>query len=495
MLKKEFNSEISEVVLKSNKDEFSRLAGSVEYFKSKHKELSEKYQEEIEQKSDHKKWSSFLRGFRFWQDLGIPYMYKRTMQLSLRFTNKYDEFFKIESEIGSFTLPTRLDKFLKISLIAKEFVHEIYPSIEKNINFKSEMIVETNQTIQGTVDWNGTILNSLQRGESHPTQFTCLINQNNFETSENILALICLLKLHDDLESLVFNTNEIEYVKKESRMILDLKMRIDFLISHTHMKDFAAKYEKYRYSNLKSKVIKDYENETRENIEKGKIRQKSYSDLLMWLKKYKGYNLEGIMQKYGEFPIQHERSLDTMYELWIYFEILNYFKNQNDVKILSSMKNSSGGFAGFEIEMLGKKLKFKFQDDRTGWTGEKSTPDFTIEMDGEIPIIMDPKNYSTTQTGDAFHKMLGYMVNLGKFNPNKLQPSLGILFFPYGIDRNEDENGNYQPIKESTDTVFGKKMTFSTIILNPTKPEEMKENLKNVYENVCEIVRSKIRQK
>ena len=130
MLKKEFYSELSTIVKKSNKEEFGRLAGSVEYFKSKFPELAEKFQEEIIQKSDHKKWSGFLREIRFWEDLGIPYMYKRTMQLSLRFTNKYDEFFKIKSEIGSFTLPTRLDKFLKIALIAVEFVHKIFPILK-----------------------------------------------------------------------------------------------------------------------------------------------------------------------------------------------------------------------------------------------------------------------------------------------------------------------------------------------------------------------------
>ena len=492
MSKKEFDSEISDIVLTLNKDEFNRISGSVEYFKVKYKELSEKFKDEISEKSDHKKWSGFLRSFKFWHALGVPFMYKRTMQLSLRFTNKYEEFFKIESEIGSFTLPTRLDKFLKISLLAEEFVHEIFPSIENNINFQSEMIVGNDHTIRGTVDWNSTIRNSLQRGDKHPTQFTCLTNQNNFETPENILALICLLKLYEDLELLVFDTNEIEYVKKETRMIVDLKTRIDFLISHTHMRDFVSKYERYRYSNLQSKVIKDYENQTRERIEKGKIKQKSYSDLLTWLRKYKGYNLEGIMKKYREFPIQHERSLDTMYELWIYFEILNYFKNQNDVRILSSLKNDSGGFAGFEIELLGKKLKFNFQDNRIGWTNEVSTPDFTIEMDDEeIPIIMDPKNYSTTQVGDAFHKMLGYMVNLGQFNPDKFKTSLGILFFPYDITRNEISKENYQSIKESTGVVFGKKMIFSTIILNPTKPEEMTESLKNIYDNVCNIIQTK----
>jgi len=123
---------------------------------------------------------------------------------------------------------------------------------------------------------------------------------------------------------------------------------------------------------------------------------------------------------------------------------------------------------------------------------KKSKPDFVIEIDGEVPMIMDPKNYSTTQAGDAFHKMLGYMINLGKFNP-----SVGILFFPYGIKRNKiDEDGDeYNPIEESTDTVFGRKLTFSTIILNPTKPEEMQKNLKNIYEHVYKIVQTKISQK
>jgi len=101
---------------------------------------------------------------------------------------------------------------------------------------------------------------------------------------------------------------------------------------------------------------------------------------------------------------------------------------------------------------------------------------------------MDPKNYSTTQTGDAIHKMLGYMVNLGKFNSE-----IGILFFPYSIERNENDDGTYRPAVESTDVVYGKQLSFSTLILNPTKPDELKENLKIVFDHVYDVILRKIK--
>jgi len=488
MSDKEFRSEIIRVVKNTtNKEEFGRLCSSVHYFKSQFPEIAKKFEIEIEKISDHKKWAGFLREIRFSEDLGIPYMYKRTMQLCLRFTNKYDEFFRIDSEAGSFTLPTRLDKFLKIALIASDFTHKIFPSIENNINFKPESVIESTNTVRGTINWNSTILSSLQKGEEHPTQFTCLINQSNFETPENILALLCLLKLQTDLESLIIKTIEIEYARKEARMIIDLKTRIDFLVSHTHMKYLISKYEKFRFLNLGSKIVRNYEDKTKFRIERGIVKQKAYSDLLKWLKKYRGYNIEVIQHDYAEFPIRHERSLDTMYELWIFFEMVNYFREQKNVKVLSILKNSQKGFAGFELEIERKLVKLNFQDERTGWTNELSIPDFTVEIDEEIPIIMDPKNYSSTQTGDAIHKMLGYMLNLGKFNTE-----IGILFFPYSIDRNKIDDKKYRPAAESTDFVFGKQLSFSTLILNPTKPDELRENLGIVFDHVYDVVLKKI---
>ena len=82
------------------------------------------------------------------------------------------------------------------------------------------------------------------------------------------------------------------------------------------------------------------------------------------------------------------------------------------------------------------------------------------------------------------------MINLSKFNPQ-----LRILFFPYSIDRNKIDDNNYKPIEETTDSVIGRKLTFSTINMNPTKPEDMQENLKNIYEHVYKIVQTKISQK
>jgi len=189
MPRSEFRTAVVEIVKSISKNEFDKLKDSPDYFAYIHPQITEKFVDDFNEVKGKKTWSNFLREIRFWEDLGIPYMYKRIMQLCLRFTKKHKEFFKINSEMGSFTLPTRLDKLLKIALVANEFVYDIIPRIENHINFKSDSVIESAETIRGTIDWNKTILSSLNKGQEHPTQFTCIINQTNFETEENILAL------------------------------------------------------------------------------------------------------------------------------------------------------------------------------------------------------------------------------------------------------------------------------------------------------------------
>ena len=489
MSDKLFRSEIIKIIQNlGDDDEFGRLAGSLRYFKLQYKEFSKKYEKEIEKVSDHKTWSGFLREIKFWETLGVPQMYRRTMLLSMRFTNKNDEFFKIDSEIGSYTLPTKLDKFLKMALVAEEFVYDILPRIENNINFKSESIIESTETIRGTINWNKTILNSLKVGEKFPRQFTCVVNQNDFETPENILTSLCILKIQTDLETLVNQTNELDYARKELKMVFELKNRMDFLVKHSHMKYLISKYEKYRFLNLDNSIVNSFETKTKERIRNRTIKQKAYFDLLEWLKKYRGYNMEGIKKKYTEFPIRHKRSLDTMYELWIFFEMLNYFKEQKSVKVLTPLKNTKNGFAGFELEIKSKKVKLKYQYEKTGWAGVLSNPDIILEIEGQVPIIMDPKNYSGDQSV-AINKMLAYLLNLANFGAR-----VGILFFPYGIGTNKIDNTKYEPYVDSTDTVLGKKMTLSTIVLNPSKPQEVKDNMKVIFDYVYETILKEIQE-
>ena len=491
MSDKQFRAEVVKIIenVKDNKNEFGQLASSTHYFKSRYPEISKQFKDEISKLDDHKTWSGFFREIRFWNELGVPQMYRRTMLLSMRLASKTDEFFKIDSDIGSYTLPTKLGKFLKMALVAKDFVYDIYPRIENNINFKSESIIETSDTIRGTINWTRTITNSVKRGDKHPTQFACIINQNDFETPENILTILCLLKIQTDLETLLFETSELDYARNELRMIFELKTRIDFLISHSHMKFLISKFDKYKFLNLDSKIIKFYENETKNRIQKDTIKQKSYLDLTEWLKKYRGYNMEGIIQKYLEFPIKHERSLDTMYELWIFFEMSNYFKEQKNVKVLSSLKNTKNNFAGFELEIENKKVNLRYQYEEVGWTEIKSNPDIVLEIDGKIPIIMDPKNYTREQSV-AINKMLAYLLNLGKSGA-----TIGILFFPYGIERTKINETDYKSVVNTTDSVFGRTLSLSTIVLNPTKPQEVRKNMGVVFGYVYETILSEIKSK
>jgi hypothetical protein len=62
----------------------------------------------------------------------------------------------------------------------------------------------------------------------------------------------------------------------------------------------------------------------------------------------------------------------------------------------------------------------EYKKEEYGWA-LNSKPDFSVEVNGELKIIMDAKNW-LAQHNEAKYKMLGYL--------NNLDATTGILFFP-----------------------------------------------------------------
>jgi len=466
----------------------SELEGikSCTYFCFKFPELEKEFEVDFQRFKLHEKiWKSFLREIRFWGEVGVEYMNKRLLQLSLRYISKEKNFFKIENEVGSFTLPSRIDRLNKISLLSKELIYDIFPRIESHINFKADIVSQESKTIKGKIDWNRTILNSINRGEKFPLQFTCITTETNFDTPENNLAIFCILKIQNDVDYLLMakDVQNQEFNFKEINILKKLKQQIDNLVSHTNMKEIIPKLLEYKNLSVNSKFTHTLEDKTTERIRQGIITQKSYSDLVDWLSKYRGYNVRSLSNQLANFPIEHTKAIDFMYELWIIFEMVTYFVEKKDVKFVKALQKGET-FEGFELELNGKKFNLNYQGEWVGWSGYKSEPDFTIQPAGtkSIPIVMDPKNW-TGQPGEAVHKMQGYLMNLSKFDAR-----VGILFFsrPLGLHGSNEESP--EPYILKTDVINDKELTFITMLVNPNSLDTMETNFDIVYQQLDKVL-------
>ncbi len=485
MSNRDVYSALAEIIEKCTDSEFESVK-NFEFFSFKYPELIEEFSSDFARiKKLGIKWTAFLREIKFWKEVGVEKMNRRLLQLCLRYIPQGKQFFKIENEIGAFTLPTRIDRLNKISLLAKDLLFDIFPRIESHVNFRAEVNIEESRTIKGTIDWNRTILNSINRGEKHPLQFSCITTLTKFDTPENFLAMYCLLKLQNDIDFLLFSENKSgeEFNFKEISLLKNLKNQVDNLVQHTKLQEIIPKIEQHKSLSPNSKFIRKLEDKTLERVRQGIVKQKSYVDLIQWLKKFRGYNVRALSQEFTNFPIEHEKSIDTMYELWIIFELVTYLENQG-ILFLNALEKE-GKFAGFRLKLYNVVFSLNFQGQHSGWTKYFSEPDFTIQIEGtnEMPIIMDPKNWSTSQTGEAIHKMLGYLMNLSQYNTR-----IGILFFSQAKGKHKVEGQEPLPFIEKTEQIHGKDVTFTTMSVNPNETESLKVNLGKVHNYIQSVI-------
>ena len=135
-------------------------------------------------------------------------------------------------------------------------------------------------------------------------------------------------------------------------------------------------------------------------------------------------NVRLISQNRTNFPLETLENLDTIYEAWIFFEIVDFFSRQG---VLSKLEiDIEPNF--FEFQYEGRQIKFLYEikfmkGGGHAWAVE-SWPDFTV-MDGDTIIaVFDAKNYGASSglRGEAAHKILAYLTNL--------DCGFGGLFFP-----------------------------------------------------------------
>ena len=459
---------------------------SWEYFDSQHPEIAEEFPSDVEKiRRSTKGLEGYLRKIYFWNDVGVEHMNRRLLQLSLRYRPKREQFFSFKEEIGPFTIPTRVDRLNKISLLAEELLLDIFPRIEGHLNFDTESESEQIRTIRGTVDWNRTILDSLRSGQKLPLQFSCIVTQERFDTPENSLALYSVLRLQYDLDFVLFGGDgHIESLSlKEIRMLRNLKNLVDGVVSHTKLWRLIPKIDQYKSYDPDSRFVRKEETRTHERIRRGIVKQKSYTDLIKWLRKYRGYNIRSLLEKFRNFPAEHEKSFDTMYELWIIFEIMAHLEKKG-MQFITTLESNTNAFAGFTIRYKDVVFNLNYQKDYTGWTDYDSRPDCTVQIEGteDAPIIMDPKNWSSARAGDAVHKMLGYLTNLRGYNAHT-----GILFFSHAIGQHMDKDGQCRPYLEKRHESQGSKLTLLSFYISPKNIEYLQPNLEIVYEHVLGV--------
>jgi hypothetical protein len=124
------------------------------------------------------------------------------------------------------------------------------------------------------------------------------------------------------------------------------------------------------------------------------------------------------------FPIDNISSLDTLYEVWIFFEIIDFINTNIAETVLKPVKEKDEKkikYFEFKFPKTSKKsVEFHYERDFTFkdkeiWVGDWIKPDFTIIVDGRILAVFDAKNYNKDSKGvkrGVTDTILAYMTYL-----------------------------------------------------------------------------------
>lgn len=458
-----------------------------EYFKKVYKEELTGIENELGQFEGHQKtFENYLREIKIDERLGVREMYQELLHLTSVYSRKNEVFHIISDEI-SFSLPDKTMILIKIKWLYEKLLLRIIPEIENNLNFSLETYEEESNMIKGVVNWNDTIVSAFSRGEKFPLQFKYSKSRINFQTPENMLAAYCVLKFEHDVKSVLMSTSKENILREKDYMILDGIKRIsNRLRTNSHLQELFEKMQPYSKISPESKTVKNLEKKTLERIQTGIISHKAYSQLILWLKEYRGHNLPSDGKNVSDFPFYHEKSVDILFQYWVFFRMIDFLVTKKNVRIIQVKVSKNGSFEGFDLAYGSKEFKLLHEYEESGWTDAVSNPDFVLEKNGNFPIIMDPKNYSKdTSEGDAYHKMLGYLFNL-----NSRSPTTGILFFSEHGKYQIDEKGEKKNIVERSKTIDSKLFRFITCVIHP-KNSSLSER-DEVFEYVFKIIKSVI---
>ena len=351
------------------------------------------------------------------------FMYDKLWNLLEKYQDNYDIYFELETELGTFTEPNPLTKLNRLVTLYKEFF-EIYTNITNRIHFDFPKREFAGPSLRGKINWKKTLRKS---NTEFPINFISDIPFKKFDTPGNILLILCVLWMHRECTRILqldfpepLDNNQKEILKTISEKTTNILQNFPFA------KIVEASVPYWTLQNNDKKIL-SLENQSRKRIEQGLVRNKNYKKLLDWIKQFRNLNLMMVSESTPTTNLlKTQVAQDTIYEAWIFFEFIDFFKENGMLVELNLHRDSKPYY--FKFEYSGKIVTWYYEREFKP-TGEyawvlQQKPDFTIMVDEKIIAIYDAKNYSEHQKpNQGMNKMLAYMTN---FNTK-----LGILFFPY----------------------------------------------------------------
>jgi hypothetical protein len=419
-------------------------------------------------KIGNEKWHQLVREVIFYAKGDLRYMYDRTMQLLRRFHKDVTAYFDVKTEVGTYTLPDRLSDLNRLFELYIEFFTVIYPNVNRRLRFDVYSQELDSEILRGRVLWSKTIRRCInQGGQTYPLTFTTLVQKYGFETPENILTILSVLKLKQDALFLMMYDFKDPLTREELAMLSKIADGCDIILKTTLLKELIPLASKYVTVDLADSRILNLEAQSYTRLRGEQRETNPYLQLLQWIQRYRELNLRSVSINKTNFPIDRRQNLDTMFEVWVLFEFLDYLTTyEGAVVTIESFPRR------FTISIHGVVLTLFYEKEYSGWA-INARPDFSLEKDGKLKVVMDAKNWLQPKF-EAVYKMLGYL--------NNLDGTIGILFFP-----NESSLSD-QRICEGLNLNHHRNQLLFNCVVRPSGSQEAIRQKHNVLKQTAQII-------
>lgn len=420
----------------------------------------------------NEKWDQLVRELLVYTKDDLRYMYDRTMQLVRRFHRDTSMYFKVKTEVGTYTLPDRLSDLNRLFELYMEFFTVIYPNISRRLRFDVYPREQESRILRGELLWSKTIKRCIsQGGQTCPTVFTVLTPECGFETPENIIVILSVLRIRQDSQFLLNYDFSDPLTKEEQTVLNKIVDGCDHILRTTLLGDIIPVAARYVTLKLDDPQVLMLEAQSRARLH-GERQTNPYMHLLQWAQKYRELNLRSVSMNRTSFPVDRLENLDTMFEVWILLEFLDYLRNSEKAVVTAAIFPQR-----FEVSISCVKFTLFYEKEYYGWAAG-ARPDFSIEKDEELKVIMDAKNWLQPKV-DAIYKMLGYL--------NNLDATVGILFFPNESSLSE------QRIYKGSGLRNHKNQLLFNCVARPSGSKEHALQKQNAFKEAAQLVLQAIR--
>ena len=522
-MSKTFLVELAEYFQGLPKEERKNIAHTQNHIRFNEKKLYEKFKQYyINQKKGSYTQAdldnhlfSLSREVVEWEDMNLEFMYERTMFLSDQLFPDYVLFKKMAD--GEISLPDIETVFNRLRRLARKLLLKIYPDIEKLLTHDMNIEQISSSIIKGKINWNDTIINSIKQSGGIPIKFTCMVPRRKFDTPENILLLISINWLLNDAKLLLSFDNVQKYSTEQNRFLLNIQEIARKILDTTSLKEIREQAERISKERRHSKTVNELIYKSNLRISRN-ISKPHYRELITWIRQYIDFNVN-LYKSLLNFGYERLEHVDTMFELWILFEIGFEFSARNwkvnpimrtemeemfpefgNIWRWNKLDKKKRGLYGFRIKNS-EGFSFDLIYDLPDYYKQQSSPSSPLQPDflfrfgnNLVPLIMDAKNWHAGMRSNAKRTMIVYLAELDYLNP-----SCGILLFPTYSRTGVPPTKN-KPLKEYNEIVIGSKFPeeyrkhWSIIEANfvPLRKTEDKLVRKEILNKIYEILQQYI---